>query len=149
MHELARYHSLVHAEHAASYLREQEVPAMVVGHMDTLGGISPDLRPRGQYVLMIGDSDDAELAKTLLEELAYELEQSQAAHERAGDEPDPEPEPIDLSHLNETYAPSCPRCGFDLPLDPTVTACNACAAEVDIVELLVHRHGPEVLDKPE
>lgn len=149
MHELARYHSLVHAEHAASYLREQAVPAMVVGHMDTLGGISPDLRPRGQYVLVIGDADDAELATTLLEELAYELEQAQAETELDTGNDEPDAEPIDLSHLNETYAPSCPRCGFDLPLDPTLTACSACAAEVDIVELLVHRHGPEILDQPD
>lgn len=140
MHELARYHSIVHAEHAAAYLREHEVPAMVVGHMDTLGSVSPDLHPRGQYSLMIGDREDAELAMTLLEELAWELEQTRADAE---DEP---ASAIDLSHLNDTHAPNCPRCGFDLPLDQSCDRCPACGTTVDIVELLVHRHGPEILD---
>lgn len=147
MHELARYHSIVHAEHAAAYLRGHEVPAMVVGHMDTLGGVSPDLQPRGQYSLMIGDRADAELAMTLLEELAWELEQSSHDPDSPDDADEPAAPPVDLSHLNDTHAPNCPRCGFDLPLDPGCAACPACGLSVDIVELLVHRHGPEILDQ--
>jgi hypothetical protein len=50
----------------------------------------------------------------------------------------------DLSTLDPALAPPCPACRRALPLDAAITQCS-CGAQVDIPELIVQAHGPEVL----
>jgi len=135
---IERYQNPVRAELAAGYLRSHGVLAKVVGQMDTLGGISPSLAPRGQFELIIADRADEEEARLLLEEFDEDPPRD-PGWEGMGSEPD-------LGRLDESLAPGCPSCGHRLALDASVQRCEGCGVEVDVAELLVSAHGPEVLD---
>ena len=50
----------------------------------------------------------------------------------------------DLSLLDASMAPACPRCSAMLPL-ALIKACPSCAAAVDVPELIVAAQGPEAL----
>ncbi|MBS0197571.1 MAG: hypothetical protein JSR77_12525 [Planctomycetes bacterium] len=52
----------------------------------------------------------------------------------------------DLSALDPALAPACPNCRSILPLDASLANCPACREPVDVVSLIVARHGPEALD---
>lgn len=62
-----------------------------------------------------------------------------ADHEDGGWQPD-------LTQLGPDKAPLCPACGVRLPLDAGLGSCPACRSAVDVVDLIVQRHGPEALD---
>lgn len=138
MHFLTRFESLVQAESAARYLRENGILAKVMGHGDALGGLPLTLsRHRGQFVLMIAARADEDAAKLLLEEFHSEPIELEARWE---DEALP-----DLSQLDPDLAPPCPSCGRLLPLDSSLEHCPGCGAAVDVLGLLVERHGPELI----
>lgn len=61
------------------------------------------------------------------------------AHEDSGWQPD-------LTRLGQGMAPLCPACGVTLPLNAGLGSCPSCRSAVDVVDLIVQRHGPEALD---
>jgi len=135
---VARFASPIVAEHAASYLRANGVRAQVVGHLDVLSGVSPGLfHDGGQFIVVIADAQDREMARLLLEEMADEpmtLEEDLESAAR-----------LDLSSLPGDLAPQCPGCGLVLALDDRMTACPSCGMSVDIEALIVEQHGPEAI----
>ena len=138
MIRLRRFTSRLHAEHAAIFLRNHGVSAVVVGdYVNQLfgGPLSPRML---QVELMLLDANKRDEAEHLLEEFEaepIELDpdwEEQALPELAG---------LDLS----AYDLTCPSCGYDLAgLDP-VGCCPECSAEYDAAGLIVARHGPEAL----
>ena len=51
----------------------------------------------------------------------------------------------DLSLLDPSTAAPCPACGRQLPLSASLDICPACAEPVDVVDVLVKLHGPELM----
>lgn len=160
MRDLRRFFSPVLAEQAAAYLREHGVLARVVGQLDVLGGISPNLSPRGQFVISIASERDAADALELLELFDAEVEElveqggeqggeqwgEERGLESVGGEPADHWEAPDLSLLDPALSPPCPTCHRALPMRAELAACPGCGVEVDVLALLVDEHGPEVLD---
>ncbi len=135
---MARFSSPIVAEHAAAYLRANGVRARVVGHLDVLSGVSPSVfHDGGQFIVVIADADDRELAQLLLEEMQdepMELEEDLDAAAR-----------VDLSSLPADLAPVCPRCGRVLAMCSDLVHCPSCAHPVDVEALIVEQHGPEAI----
>ncbi len=138
MEFLARFASPIVAEHAASYLRANGVQAHVVGHLDVLSGVSPSLfHDGGQFIVVIADAQDREMAQLLLEEMADEPMELEEDLESAAR--------IDLASLPGDLAPVCPGCGVVLALDQRVHHCPSCGTSVDIEALIVDQHGPDAI----
>ncbi|MFG0326931.1 MAG: hypothetical protein ACF8SC_06655 [Phycisphaerales bacterium JB037] len=146
MRDLRRFFSPVLAEQAAAYLREHGVLARVVGQLDVLGGISPNLAPRGQFVISIASERDAADALELLELFDAEVEELDEERGREAGEGADHWEAPDLSLLDPAQSPRCPTCHRALPMRAELAACPSCGGEVDVLALLVEEHGPEVLD---
>jgi len=132
MHRFAQYGSPIAAEEAAGHLRRHGILAVIIRHNilhDAMYG-------RPMWDLLIPEKGDALRAGELLAELGeFEPEPPDEAEMWA-----------DLSQLDPSLAPACPACGATLPLDADTAACPSCGGAVDVPELIVARHGPEVLE---
>ncbi|MCC5787947.1 MAG: hypothetical protein JJU33_14735 [Phycisphaerales bacterium] len=140
MLELCRYQTRFEADSAAELLRREGVNATAVESVDTLAvlmGVSVDTR--GRFAVYIADKRDKELAELLLEDFYADPPEFEDGWEEQA-EPD-------LSMLDPSLAPQCPACGVTLPLDAGARVCRGCRTPVDVIELLVERHGPEVLER--
>ncbi len=139
MIRLRRYRDVLLAEQAAAFLRGEGIPAVVIGqHIQGTIAV-PGLR-FAQVQLMIPSEAHRQRAEELLEEFGAFGESLDPDWEERETTPD-------LSRLDaERYGVECPACGAALPMDAGVEACPACAEEVEIVDLIVERHGPEALE---
>lgn len=140
MHRLRRYHSHLRARLAASHLNHHGVPA-TVGEAHTLNalGIAHLNAPFVGYDLYVAHRDLADHAEALLHQLDTS-EPVDADMLAIAAEPD-------LSLINpNTYPIDCATCGAQLPLDPSRTTCASCGEPADIIERLIHTHGPEALE---
>jgi rubrerythrin len=128
MRILTRYRDPVTASQAAAYLTSEGIGARA--------WVSDSGYTREVW-LLIGENEDRRRAWDLLVEYS---KQKPTFEEALEDQARP-----DLSTLDPALAPACPGCGRRLTLDANVTHCAACGAQVDIPELIVQAHGPEVL----
>lgn len=136
MIRIRRYDNEFPAQQAAQWLRRHGVNAQVVNlHVNSTLGVT-GLR-FAQIHLVIPHKSLRGQAEELLEEFEQEAAQPDGDWENVA----PNLELLDAA----AYPVSCPDCGADLPLDPSVEACPACASEVDVVDLLVRAYGPDVL----
>jgi len=126
------------AQSDAAYLRDRGVNAQVVNtHVNAMLGFAG--LKWFQVQLVAPSRTDRDLAHMLLDELDAER----------ADAPPPAPidAPPDLSGIDTDRFPiDCPRCGRDLPVRASVTACPWCNQPVDPAQRLVMRYGPEVFD---
>lgn len=141
---VARYSSAVTAQAVAAYLRDNGVAAQVVG--DLLAE-APNHRAMSMSAL------DVVVASSALVGRAKELVAEFHAQPATLDEDWEDQTRPDLSRLPASLAPACPACEVMLPMDEHLSACPACGASVDVVELVIDRHGPEAVapcfDAPE
>jgi hypothetical protein len=131
MHRVASYFQLLQAVQAADHLIAHAIVARVVGDREAFGGIG--IMGRGLFDVVVHEGDEVEPARALL------------ASWTPIDDVDWDDTLPDLSRIDPAFAPSCPRCGQTLPLQADLCACPACRAEVDVPELIVASHGPELL----
>lgn len=141
---VARYSSAVTAQAVAAYLRDNGVAAQVVG--DLLAE-APNHRAMSMSAL------DVVVASSALVGRAKELVAEFHAQPATLDEDWEDQTRPDLSRLPAALAPACPACEVTLPMDEHLSACPACGTGVDVVELVIDRHGPEAVapcfDAPE
>jgi len=128
MHLARRYSSLLTANAAAAYLRQNALLAQVSGAADSFSSVL------GYGVFV--DGHHLATAQALLDVF------DRLPPVPTGWEGQSLP---DLSRLNASLRPACPHCGVRLPLDAAQEACPACGGSVDIAELITLAHGPEVL----
>lgn len=83
-------------------------------------------------------STDRERSNTLLQDFDTELKGEVPIHEHWAERPA-------LQLLSPELAPPCPKCGRVLALDADLNQCPACDTQVNVEELVVDLHGPEVL----
>lgn len=133
---VARYSSTVTAQAVAAYLRDNGVAAQVVG--DLLAE-APNHRSMSMSALDVVIASNAMLGRA--KELVAEFHAQPATLE---DDWEDQTRP-DLSRLPASLAPACPACDVTLPMDEHLSACPACGAGVDVVELVIDRHGPEAV----
>ena len=140
MHLVRRYQRVFEAESMATALREQGINCAVVGHHTQAAiGMEGGKLPWFGYDLIVLQKHDVEPARKMVAEL-----ESEGFTPEEGWEDAARP---DLSVLEGTgLMVRCGSCELALPLDETMTECPACREPVDVVELLVQAHGPEVLD---
>jgi len=140
MHLVRRYQRVFEAEGMAIALREQGINCAVVGH-HTQGAIGMEggKLPWFGYDLVVHLKQDIGPARRMVAELEAEGFTPEDGWEDASRP--------DLSALEgKGLKVRCQSCELALPLDETMEQCPACMAEVDVVDLLVRAHGPEVLD---
>lgn len=140
MHLVRRYQRVFEAESMATALREQGINCAVVGHHTQAAiGMEGGKLPWFGYDLIVHLKQDLDPARRMVAEL-----ESEGLTPEEGWEDAARP---DLSVLEGTgLKVRCGSCELALPLDETMDECPACHAPVDVVELLVQAHGPEVLD---
>ena len=139
MVRVARYTSMVLAEQAAMWLRDEGIEASVVGHHVHDINISLDRRP---YEVVVANKEDAPRANQLITERAARDPEIEAPVVIEEGEWRP-----DLSGLDQAkFGVRCPGCDTALPMDGTLEACPACATPVDLVDLIVTTHGPEAFE---
>lgn len=138
MIRLRRYADEMMAERAAAFLRDEGIPAVVVGH-HIQGTIAvPNLR-FAQVQLMVPSEAHRERAEELLEQFENEPIELDADWEQ---DATPELGGLDLSRFDL----SCPSCGYDLSRLASEGACPECGQEYDFAALIIRRHGPEALE---
>lgn len=146
MHRLTSFHSAIEAWATASYLWKHGVPASVFVPPADAFGMPGMFRTVSGDTRVAGGIYEVFIAERKLEPDATRLLQ-QMADQPASYDPDWEltVQVPDLSRLNDSVAQACPSCTKTLPMDPLLERCPSCDAEVDVVELIVARHGPEML----
>lgn len=118
-------------------LRNHGILARVLGHLDPLAGISPYRCEITPYSVVIADKNDEVDTYAILETLTGVRDDDDGTWEEQAQP--------DLSRLDPALAPACPGCGQLLALTQTADHCPRCACAVDLVELVVASHGPDVL----
>lgn len=131
MATLRAYSTIVQAQQAVSFLLRRGVPAVRIS--DSLSILNNN---RWRHFVVV-DEADMERAESLVAQL-------EKASKFSGADWEAQAVP-DISVLSPERAPACPHCGQILPLGEPECSCPGCAAVVDVVALLIARHGPEVL----
>ncbi len=125
----ATFTSLPDASAATEYLLRSGIVATAIQVYDIWKGPSAQIEV---------EQRDLEKARTLIEEFNKE---------KIGLQDNWEEQTLpNLAALDPSLAPACPGCNAKLPLDAALTRCPACGAAVDVVALIIARHGPEALD---
>lgn len=141
MHRVRSYSSPVEALVAAMYLWRGGVPAGVIPVRGS-GSLAPTsdlaVRQLGLYDVLISSSDQKSQAEALLKEMDAHPPRFSEGWEFIETQPD-------LARVDSAFAPACPGCARQLPMDETLRRCPACKASVDVGALIVQQHGPEVL----
>lgn len=140
MQRVRRYSDELRAQEAAGALRAHGIPAEVVGHhtqpLMSVGVLG--VAWTGYDVVVLAKEDRGRAEAVLVE-----LEGTKPVLEEGWED---EASRVDLSELDEEeYGVSCPACGEWLALKTELESCPGCGDDVDVVELVVRRHGPEVL----
>lgn len=95
-------------------------------------------RGLGSFDVVVAEKALIDQARRLLDDMEAHPAQFDAAWEDGSTQPD-------LSCIDPDMAPACPGCARSLPLRHDLQQCPSCRLDVDVVELLVARHGPDVL----
>lgn len=145
MQHLRVFHSNADALAAARRLIEHGVLVGVQQTQLGKGELYPGMAfgtSGGHFALVLVHEDERALATAVLAAMAAEAAvDAGGAIGEAWDEREP-----DLSRLPEGFAPACPGCGGGLPLEASLERCTVCGEAVDVVGLIVKRHGPEALE---
>lgn len=140
MERVRRYADEMRAEQAVVALRAHGIGATVVGHhtqpLISMGKID---NPWVGFDVVVGRGD-----RERAEEVLREHDATVAEFEEGWEE---EASRVALRELDaEVYGVSCPGCGEWLGLETDLERCPGCGEDVDVVELVVTVHGPEVLE---
>lgn len=136
MEVVARLHDAVSAQQLVGFLRASGIPSTVSGGL--LESVGPIVGAfKGQYTVVVLRRESFQRAKELV---AAFFADPPAFDEQW--EADTEP---DLTLLHPSLLPKCPACGYQLLRVPGDSACPACHTPMDLVELVIDRHGPEAL----
>lgn len=140
MEPVRRYTDEMRAQDAARVLRAHGIAAEVVGeHTQPMMAIGVLGRMWTGYDVIVLTRDDRARAEAVLREHDRTMPELEEGWEE-------EASLVDLSALDEeAHGVSCPACGEWLGLRDDLVRCPACGEAVDVVELVVRRHGPEVL----
>jgi len=122
------YLTLIEATTAADFLASNGIPASVACGLSPFG--------TGSYTVNTGVSTLA-AAKELLHRLDYLPIDDLSAVDEASIP--------DLSLLDPRTPAPCPACTAQLPLDRALASCPSCGVSVDVLAILLERHGPEIL----
>jgi hypothetical protein len=136
MHLVAAFHDPISAQHLVGYLRRHGVPAaMSAVSLDPLAGFGNALT--GAYRVSVMGRAHVAPARALLE--AFAADEGGPDHDwEARVAPD-------LSLLDPALLPACPACAHQFLRVPPTDACPACRGPLDLVALIIDRHGPEAL----
>ncbi|MEL6328174.1 MAG: hypothetical protein AAFR38_00810 [Planctomycetota bacterium] len=140
MRELRRFASLPQAQEAGRYLIDHGVLA-AVEDVSPRAEYYPGLQAfdAGRFRLMLVTDDDREVAESLLHDLDREEAVLPADWESQSH--------LDPAGLDPALLPDCPRCRAGLSAETARTGrCLTCGEVVDVLGLVVERHGPEALD---
>lgn len=132
-----RYQRSLDAIAAVHYLRAHGIPATHITRADE-GAAFPPIDRNGRNEVIVSDEQTRRAAEPLLDEMESEPARFDPGWEAASDRPD-------LTRLDPSITIPCPWCESDLPRDASITDCPHCNEPVDILDLLVHRHGPDIL----
>jgi hypothetical protein len=141
MGTLHRFTTHLAAQGAVKALRAAGFKATVVGDLTVLGsGSTVNRAPL--YDVVIDDTADHEAAGRVIEDFDANPMTADPGWEDTAAAPD-------LSRLDPTLEIPCPICSFDLralapPSGGDVT-CPGCGGSVDLIRLILARHGPEAL----
>lgn len=118
-------------------LKDAGIDARVVGHQlqdFNLSFLAPT------YEVVIGSKDDVDPAKAFLDDWAKRLPATEPI------EMDEDAWVPDLSTLDpDAFGVDCPHCTMPLPMDAAAENCPSCGGAVDVVEIILQKHGPEAL----
>jgi hypothetical protein len=132
---IASYNSAIEANEAVAFLINSGIPARSIGWNNALAPIGTLRMPR--FTVFVNPPD-----KRRAQELLAEMNRLPVEFE-PGWEADAVP---DLSCLPPDTKAPCPACGERLPLDAGLTECPACGAAASVMDVLIERYGPEVLE---
>lgn len=141
MIRLRAYHGAVEAMHAAQFLRENGVPARIVGEY-TAEFRQFGLSPAGLDLVI-----PSRTHKKRAEALLAEFDRHRAVFE---DDWEAQSDP-DLARVDPArYPVTCPACARDLPLDdPARHACPHCAEPISLIDRIFELHGPDAFVNPD
>lgn len=122
------------ADALVACLADEAIDAAVVSRVD------PYLSTHTNFDVLLRTADDLALAQSILE--TFHTTSSELA------EPLDEQFVPDLTHLDPSLLPDCPGCNNPLPPDASLTFCPRCNTPVDIIDLIITRHGPEAFASP-
>lgn len=138
MYRLHNYTSTIEAQQVVNWLLSHGVLAAIVdSHSSTLGPIAGFISRygQGQVTVAIAYERQRDEAEILLELLADEPAEYESGWEHQS--------VPDLSLLDPAMLPPCPGCGVTLG---AVERCAACGVAVDVLSLIIERHGPEAIE---
>lgn len=143
MKQIRVYESFLIAQFAAEYLRAHGVAAMALESSLVNEVLSFSRKPHNARIFIAKGVDPVE-ASRLLDEFDANPPQMEEGWEDQETEPDLSR--LDLSKLPGKVKPMCPRCGYALAGLGDEGECPECGAAFDLVSLIVHAFGPEVLE---
>lgn len=131
MPNVRSYTTLMEARRAVDHLLSHGILAKISEARDLL------TNQRNEHLVIIPEPSELSRAKSLLKDL-----ESQPLTLDPDWESTTTP---DLSLLDPDTKITCPECRHRLPLDATIEECPSCGIPIDIIQILVDRHGPEIL----
>lgn len=142
MKKLRVYESFLTAQFAAEYLRAHGVPALAIAPL-----VMNEILVFKKHVMLsdvfVAPGVDEQEAGRLLDEFDSSPPDLEEGWEELGAAPDLTR--LDLSKLPADVVPECPKCGTDLRGLGDEGECSGCGRSFDLVDLIVHAYGPEVL----
>jgi hypothetical protein len=137
MQRVARFHSVLEAQSAASYLLRHGIPATVISVPGDAALIMHALG-KGTHEVYAADHEGADAGRALLERRASE--EPAVLPDDWEDQSAP-----DLSRLAPGLVVPCPSCGADARAGVVAGVCLACRVAFDAAAAVVAAHGPEAL----
>jgi len=139
MFRVRRYRSILVAEQAAEFLRSRGVPAAVVGihGPDVIGLAGFGGFQDTALDLVIVSKGLRAAAEKLLQEFHTQPRAVEGEWEHLT-EPD-------MSKLDDDVTVRCAQCGAEMLANQAHETCTSCGWTLNIVELVVQQHGPDVL----
>lgn len=141
MYRLHHYSSTIEAQQVVNWLTRHGVLSGIVdGHSSALSTSVGFNRRYGQghITVAIAYERQREEAEVLLELLADEPAEYESGWENQS--------VPDLARLDPALLPPCPGCGVTLRADASADRCPACGVAVDLLDLVISKHGPEAIE---